>query len=65
MVNRGFALGQGALVDVAARSGAKVIPVERFTVTGGDLTVGGVLNMAGSMGSCWLSEEEPNDADWH
>lgn len=31
----------------AARSGAKVILVERFAITGGDLTVGGVANFCG------------------
>jgi hypothetical protein len=31
----------------AARSGARVVLVERFAVTGGDLTVGGVANFCG------------------
>ena len=33
----------------AARSGAKVLLVERFAVTGGDLTSGGVANFCGQM----------------
>jgi len=34
----------------AARSGAKVVLVERFAVTGGVLTTGGVANFCGDMG---------------
>lgn len=33
----------------AARSGAKVLLVERFAVTGGDLTAGGVANFCGQL----------------
>ena len=34
----------------AARSGAKVLLVERFAVTGGNLTAGGVANFCGQLG---------------
>jgi hypothetical protein len=37
----------------AARSGAKVVLVERFAVTGGDLTSGGVANFCGQLTGQW------------
>jgi hypothetical protein len=40
--------GVGAAA-AAARSGAKVLLIERFAITGGMLTVGGVANFCGSM----------------